>query len=190
MKKICYLITLLVITSCGSAKYSYSLDESLGYKQGKWLLNTVFEKEKHPHINEYAESYFMNKIEGTVSTLLEIQNNSAGLMKAIVPFEPSKKQLKEIKKATDYHYLINIKTIVISKDLNGFIGNTKYGVSYKKNAVRIEIDIYDLNKMQLVSSNSATAIEEYKLNEEPNWSLARGIIRLKTGALKRLIKRL
>ena len=126
MKNIFYLLGILF--SCNGTKYVCTFDENidaLDFSKGTWILNNPFEKEES-RMQYIAQTYFKKVLGDSLKSIDEFRNIGFGLMKAEIPFEPSKEELKEIKTATGYDYLINIKGIVFKDELSGFIRGNNF----------------------------------------------------------------
>jgi hypothetical protein len=192
MRKIVFIILLVGLFGCAGPKYISTFDknhDALDFSKGKWILNKPFEKEES-RMQYMAHTYFKKILGDSLKLIDEVKNIGSGLMKAEIPFSPSKEELREIKAGTDCDYLINIKGTVLNDEMSGFAGGTTYGSTIKTNAAKVELNIYDLNHLKLLSSSSIIGKEKRELNaKDYDWSIVESAKVIKNMGLYRLIKK-
>ncbi len=192
MRKFLLIIILIGLFGCAGPKYVSTFNknrDALDFSKGKWVLNKPFENEKS-RMPYMAQTYFKKILGDSLKLIDEVRNTGSGLMKAEIPFNPSKEELREIKIGTDCDYLINIKETVLKDEMSGFAGGTTYGSTIKTNAAKVELNIYDLNHLKLLSSTSIIGKEKRELNAKNyDWGLVESVEAIKYMGLYRLIKK-
>ena len=153
MKKFFFLLLIMVIASCGGAKYNYFFDtgKQLDFSKGKWILNNTESNSKIFDRELYDASFKeFEKILG--DSLLEMNElRSSKLVAPKIKFNLAEIDLKELRQNTDSDYLINIKGNAISDGAGSLtLGNETENSS---NRASVSINIYDLNAAILISSS-------------------------------------
>ena len=190
MNKILVIILLATLFGCRGAKYTSTFsNSSLDFSKGRWVLNDVFDKDEDSRLYDYALKHFGEILGDSLFEMRNVRNTGSGLMIADVNFELTQKDLKEIKNGTLCDYLINIRAIVLKDEMSGFTGATTYGSRVRTNSVKVDINIYDLNKLELLSNSSIIGQDKRELTEDQDWGLVTGVNTIKTMGLYRLIKK-
>lgn len=190
MKKIIIIVLLASLFGCIGAKYTTSFEKgsSLDFTKGKWVLNEVYEKE-NSRMYDYALKSFGNILGDSLFEIHKTKNISSNLMKAKFPFNLTKEELKEIKVGTKCNYLINIKGSILKDDMSGFVGATSYGVSFKSNIAKVDILIYDLDNLEIISNASVIGKYERTQKSDQSWDIVTEAKTIKIVGLNKLIKK-
>lgn len=191
MKKIIFIVLLIGLYNCRGAKYirTFEKGKSLNFNSGKWVLNEVYE-ERNSQMFNYALKHFGKIIGDSLFEMQNVRNMGSGLMRADIPFELAKEVMEEVREGTGCDYLINIKATVLNNEMSSFTGSTPYGYgsSVKKNSAKVDIKIYDLNELVLLSSSSIIGVDKRELNEEQDWGLVTQPETIKIMGLYRLMR--
>ncbi|CAM1352677.1 hypothetical protein [Tenacibaculum insulae] len=152
MKKILVLFVVLILTACHSIKYTHSgnVNSRLDFKKGKWLLHTV---EAPKSIKESLTNIANEKFIALLGNRFSDVNTTRGiLLPANITTNLNKTDLRDIKNGTGYDFFIKINATVISDE----VGDLEIGkvISSVENIGEIRIDIYDLNLLDILYSQS------------------------------------
>ena len=147
------VLIILVLYSCGSAKYSCLFDtgKELDFSNGKWLLNRTESNSKIFDTELYHNSLknFKNILG---DSLIEINDlRSTKLVAPKIKFDLSTLDLQELKRDTDCDYIINIGGNIISDGAGTLTFSNQNENS--SNRASVSISIYDLNTETLISSS-------------------------------------
>jgi hypothetical protein len=192
MKKIfllCFLAGLLM--QCAFPGYTFeNKGQTVGvdFRTGTWLLNHVDApmgiEEK---INKQAFEDFHSILKGRLS---RIQDKKSLLIKQNIPFNPSKIELENLKKGTDFDYFINLKAANVKKDFELFsLGNRK-NTPQEKNSNEIVLEIYDLNQLDIIYSQKVIASAELDENNQGDVHFAMPSNNMILKGYKKLFKKL
>ncbi len=136
MKNLFFFLIPFFISSCGHTKYaySYSIEESIDFSNGKWILNEAITNYKSDRIQNIALHYFREILKDSLFEINELRHDK--LISTKTPFEPNTKELEDLKIGTECDYLINIKSILVKEEMSSFatappIGNTKKRIRQK-----------------------------------------------------------
>ena len=188
-RKIWGCVFIISLSSCVTAKFKTNIVKTsdLTELSGKFLLND-FEGKSIFKINEEAYEELNAIIKDSIIKIESIRPSILGLYNYIIPFELTKKELEDIYVLTNIEYLINIKSTILKDDLSLFVGSTTYGTTGKINKVRLEISLYDLQKVTLLSHKIIEGVIEVDVNTEDHWTLVQSVENMQLRSLKKIIR--
>jgi hypothetical protein len=108
-------------------------------------------------------------------------------MSSNIPFNPTKEEMLDIKKATLCDYLINIKSRVLSDQMSSFVGSAGVGAAIRENAASTTIRIFDLNRLELISEATISGRDKRILSEEFDYGRSTSVSAIKQMGAIRLI---
>lgn len=188
MNKFVYVVLFVLTTlfSCHKPQYSRNGDikGSLDLRKGEWLLNTINAPINHQNnLTRLAKSEFSKLLSYRFKTL---DNNSIELENII--FEDNPSVLKAIHKSLKIDYLINIKSNVLSDDIE----DIKIGTSLKrlKNQVKVSLDIYNLNTATKIYSQEIDAKLTIGAHDNKDLTFVLSTKKLSVKALKKILRNL
>ena len=161
------VILLITFTSCGGAKYNYNFDKgkNVNFKEGKWILNEPYLNYKDKDAYTFAKTEFEEILGDSLLEMVELRQTK--LIGDQLPFEPTKKQLQEIKDFSNCDFLINIQSKIIRDEMGNSAHSSNFGSVTKYNEATSKILIYDLNKLELISeATSFGVVKETKTPED------------------------
>ncbi|MCF6296819.1 MAG: hypothetical protein L3J08_02365 [Flavobacteriaceae bacterium] len=187
MRKLLFLSLLFV--GCVSVKYTYTFDhKAIDFSKGKWVLNKTFEVDKSSMMDEIAFDHFEKILGDSLFGIDEVVNTGSGIMNPSVPYKPTINELKEIQKGTGCDYLINIKGTIVRDDIG--IYGTHNPISFKSRIAKVDIIIYNLNTLELISHTTETGTVERTLRKEDSITISiPSVESIKRQALLKLIKK-
>ena len=153
MKKILLISIIVVLYSCGGAKYTYLFDtgKELDFSDGKWILNRT-ESNSKIFDNELYYNSLKNFKNILGDSLIEMNDlRSSKLVAPKIKFDLSELDLQELKRDTECDYIINIGGNVISDGAGTLTYSNQNENS--SNRASVSISIYDLNAETLISSS-------------------------------------
>lgn len=186
---LCFLSILL--TNCAFPAYTFeNKGQTVGvdFRTGNWLLNYV---EAPIGIEEKMNQQAFDDFHSILKTRLSrIQDKKSLLIKREIPFNPSKIELENIKKGTDFDYFINLKASNLKKDFEMFsVGNRK-NLPQEKNSNEIILEIYDLNQLDIIYSQKVIASAELDENNQGDVHFAMPSNNMILKGYKKLFKKL
>lgn len=187
MKKVFFILIIIVFGSCHSTKYYHSgnVNSRLNFQKGKWLLKNI---ESPKNIQDVLTKIANEEFETLLGKRFSIATNVGGVfVPNTIPNDPSKSVLKDIKNGTGYDFLINIKAKKISDEV-GFLetGNT---VSSVENSGKITLEIYDLNLLEKIYSQSAMGKMHIPKNNE-NFGFSKSADNIIITGLTRMLRKI
>lgn len=153
MKKLFTLLTLVILISCNTVKYTHSgnVNSRLDFKKGTWLLNTSqIPFAINSNITAIAKEEFTGLLGNRFS---EVNEKRDIILPGKIPKELDKFILKDIKNGTSVDFFINITSVIIANEV-GVFGETSTLMSSSENTGEITIDIYDLNLLEKFYSHT------------------------------------
>lgn len=153
MRKIFFVLSMALLASCGSAKYTYYFDtgKQLDFDTGKWVLNRSQSNSKIFDSKLYENSKKQFK-EILGDSLLKIDDlRTSKLVAPKLKFDLSASDLLQLQRDTDCDYLINIQGNSISDGAGTLTFSDQENNS--SNRASVSIAIYDLNAGLLISSS-------------------------------------
>lgn len=161
MKKIAILLFLATFFSCsnGVSYISEKQNSNLGvdFTKGTWLLNKIdCPNNVLNDLTGLANTRFGAHLKDRMYSTSSLNND---LISTKIEFNPSKKELQELKKLTVFDFIINIKAENLKENLPKIdITNHKYK-NKSSNRGSVEVEIYDLNALEISYSKKITGIE-------------------------------
>lgn len=188
MKKILLYTLLVLSTSCHTAHYThdlYSTSYGIDYRKGKWVINDVSAPETiKEKLTDIAYDFFYDELGPQLKKPEDITTYSL----PYVPIDPDTLRLEQFKTATNFDYLINIKSETTKDD----IGPLKIGDTYRKEkkiAYTI-LQIYDLNTFETIYSRKVTG--EITITEDDNkdFAFVKSSYSMMVKCLKKILKKI
>lgn len=184
-----FILFVCLISSCVSTKYTYNFDKgkSLDFSSGKWILNKPYANKNIEHLEDIAFNEFNTIIIDSLYKIEDIRNVS--LIGLKLPYKLSADKLGDLKIGTYGDFIINYKVDIISDELNSLSSPPPIGTVRKINEVLVEILIYDIKNLELLSRSSILGRAKLDINEEDSgWNLADTPKVISRKALSKLIK--
>lgn len=154
-KIIIVLLLTLSISSCGGAKYNYNFErgKKINFKKGKWILNKPFTNYEDYDAYKIAKEEFEKILGDSLLELIELRRTK--IIEKQLPLNPTTKELLEIKEFTDCNFLINIESKIIKNQMGNSSHHPNQGIVTKYNEAETKIQIYDLDKLELLSESTS-----------------------------------
>lgn len=188
MKKTLILLIIITFTSCHIPRYTYfgNVNSSLDFSKGRWLLNDIeSSKNIKNNLTKIADKEFSKLLGNRFSILNETEGI---LIPRKITSNPSKSILKDIKNGTGFDFFINIRTETMSDE----IGDIQIGHVYSKheNSVEINIEIYDLNLLEKIYSQSVIGNLSIPEDDNQDFAFAKGTNRMIINGFKKIMKKI
>lgn len=188
----CFLpSTLFILLGCDSAKMTYNFDQGkhLNFNSGKWIVNEPKTSNNRTKIvKELAIKEFGKVI--TKDSLFDIVAlRKTKLIDKVLPNEPSKEELKQLKLMTGCDYLINIENEIIGENEGSFRFSSTVGVAKIINKASTNIKIYNLNTLKLISNTFSMAKDKVIERENSGFNYLTSSISLAKKSLINLIRK-
>ena len=187
MKKLILYLFLILITSCKTASYIQDIDSTpygIDYREGKWLLNDVNApsaiKDK---LTKMAYKSFHKELGGQLKKPEDLSRTSLPYL----PIKPNKLELEQIKKETNFDYVINIE----SKSTKNDIGSLKIGETYhrRKNVAQTTLEVYDLNTLEIIYSRKVIGQVVIDENDTEDFAFVKSSDGIMINCLKKILKK-
>ena len=146
----------LSISSCGGAKYNYNFErgKNINFKSGKWILNEPFTNYIDNNAYKFSKEEFEIFLGDSLLDLTELRRTK--IIEKQLTLNPTLEELLEIKKFTNCNFLINIDSKIIKDQMgNSSLHTPSIGTVTKYNEAQTKIQIYDLDKLELISESTA-----------------------------------
>lgn len=185
-----HLFLFVCFTNCNLPKYVLAnKTQTIGvdFTSGKWLVNDIdAPKNVVDRLTELVKTDF----EEILKNRFIIKSEANNLLIPIkIKFQPSKKDLKDLKKATNFDFLVNIKATTIREDFSSIDVTPKALNIDKENRSEVILEIYDLNTLDIVFSQKVIATTRMaERNSDVHFSKSSRELQL--GAYKKLFKNL
>lgn len=188
MKKSILYLFLILLASCKTASYMHDIESTpygLDYSEGKWLLNEVNSPTSiKEQLTKIAYKSFQKELGDNLKKPEDLSNSSLPYL----PIEPNKLELEQIKKETNFDYVINIE----SKSTKNDIGSLKIGETFdrRKNVAQTTLEVYDLNTLEVIYSRKVigqVVIDELDTEDFAFVKSADGIM---INCLKKILKKI
>jgi hypothetical protein len=170
MRKTGILLVLVsaAISSCGkwnsSGHYqNYPNNIRLDLTQGKWLLNEI--DAPNQARNDLKELAFEKLERFLGNRLVYVYDAKIPGLPARIPMNPTKAVLKNLKEVSGYDFFINIKAANIPQETATKIlvpGNFSDRIARST----VVIEIYDLNKQQIIFGRKSTNSKRFEYNPD------------------------
>lgn len=189
MKKITLLLLCLQLMSCAFPTYvtqDQKIQSGLDFSNGKWLLNTV---DAPYFVSKKLTKMVIEDFNKQLKTDLNYVPTTKGLLlPPIISFNPTQKELKDLKAGTNFDYFINLKASVVKEEIGAVDYSTHNKLSQDHNNVIVfTLEVYDLNNLEIIYSktiNGSVAIDK----NSNNLILAKTTDGLILGAYKKIRK--
>lgn len=175
------LFLILSITSCGGAKYNYNFEKGkkVNFKTGKWILNEPFSNYESYNTYKFAKEEFEEILGDSLVELIELRQTK--IIEEQLPLNPTTKELLEIRKFSECNFLINIDSKIIKDQMgNSSHSSPNVGVVTKYNEAQTKIQIYDLDKLELISESSAFGQVKVTKRADDDESIVEGLLNYTT----------
>ena len=187
-KSVGLLLLAFTLYACNLPSYVFdnkTQTTGVDFTQGKWLLNTIDAPDNvQDKLTQLARTDFAEKLDDRLSYIPETKGL---LLPPKIGFQPTKAILENLKKGTQYDYLINIKAAQTRNDF-GAIDLTPHRLTHDaENSNKVILEIYDLNTQQILYSQKVMATVRTKKDKQ-YIHLSKPSYNLIVGAYKKLIK--
>lgn len=181
MKKF-LLGTLLLLTILSCRTYPYYRENGLqtsgiDFSKGKWILGSiVVEPAFQDELTKLAFDDFTKHLDNRL--INGLQDRSL-LVATNIPLNPSKSNIRDLKKGTNCDFYINIKCESKRNDGNQFDVSEKTYYKKQLTFAKVSLEVYDLNTGTIVFSQAvSTAFDEnIGLSSKPARKLILGCYR-------------
>lgn len=189
MKKILFILVVIIITSCNSVKYVHkgNANSRLDFKEGKWLLNHVTSSK---NVKEYGLTKIASeKFSELFGDRLLLVNTKKGiLIPGVISENLDKSILKDIKNGSGCDYFIDVRTKKTSDEVDVFgAGNDL--MSSNENVGEVNLTIYDLNLLEEIYSQSVVGTLFIPENQN-NFALSKTSGSIIASGLKKIMKKI
>lgn len=188
MKKLILFFSLILLASCKTASYVHDLDSTpygIDYRAGKWLINNVESPIAiNKKLTKIAYDGFYKNLGNQVKKAEDLPNISL----SYIPLQPNKMVLEQVKKASNFDYLINIKCVSSKNDA----GSIKMGKTYsrKRNVAEAILEVYDLNTFEIIYSRKVIGKVSIDENDNEDFLFVKDANGIMVSSLKRIMKRI
>ncbi|MBP4140061.1 hypothetical protein [Flavobacterium geliluteum] len=188
-KRILILYISLQLTSCTFPSYVFQerkMQTGLDFTSGKWLLNTV---DAPYNVNAKLTQIIIKDFTQHLDTRLNYVPKTKGLfLPQNTPFNPTKKEIKNLKIGTNFDYFINVKALKSKQNL-GAIDITPHRFrNESETSVIVQIEIYDLNNEEIIYSETVEGSVAISNNNNNDIIFSKSADGLIFGAYKRIKK--
>lgn len=174
----------MILSSCNFTNYYlYNKDKTNGvdFSKGKWLLGEIdVNKDVKDDLTNLVLKNFKEILAERIKYTL---TEKTLLLPSKTPLNPTKSQIQNLKKGTNYDYFINIKCSNSRNDLSDFkLIEHSYYIKQMSFAL-FTLEIYDLNQGKIIYTQTASG------NIEEDMSITfRPAYNIIMGCEKRIIK--
>lgn len=189
MKKYYLLIALpFLIVSCSFPNYIFenqAQSTGVDFTIGKWLLNDVdAPPEVEDQLSELVEKDFKNFLNDRLTQVSEARGL---LLPRKININPSKKDLDDLKKGSQFDFFINVKASHNKQEF-GALDITPHTLNQGgTNQSQVILEVYDLNLGQIIYSQRVIgSIDKPVDNQDVH--ISKPSSSLLIGAYKKLIK--
>ena len=188
MKRFVVLL-FIILSGCRGAKYSvYSSNFYFDSYPGKWVLNEI-EDDYKSRLYKGAYEHFSKHLKDSLIVLGDVRHKGDGIMDFKIPFEPTANQLKAIKQSTNCDYLINIKATTLKDEKEHISLAVDEKSTIEENAAKVELNIYDLNSLELVSGAYVIGVDKREISRSDIVGLMTTPESIKINGLWKLLKK-
>lgn len=190
IEKLKYAIFCLLISSCGNTKYSYEYERGkhLDFSKGLWILNKPYSNKNINHLYDIAYNSFGVFLKDSLKEIDDLREYS--LIKNTLPYNPNHRELRDLQIGTNCDFLINYRVTIMEEDMGSFTSPPPLGTVIDINQAKVEILIYDLNTLEIISQSAIIGKAEIEINaEESGWEYVQTASTISKKALAKLIKR-
>ncbi|MFZ0595589.1 MAG: hypothetical protein WAM46_01290 [Flavobacterium sp.] len=190
MKKITIILLLaLQLMSCAFPTY-VSIDRKiktgLDFHNGKWLLNTI----DAPYFTDdkLTKTVIKDFTKHLKSNLNYLPKTRGVLLPGNIPLNPNRKEITDLKTGSNFDYFINIKATVVKEQIGIIDFNTHNSQNSEyRNEVKVIVEIYDLNNLEIIYSNTINGSVQIVQNSN-DFYIAKTTNGLILGAYKKIMK--
>ncbi|OXG00143.1 hypothetical protein BC749_102289 [Flavobacterium araucananum] len=190
MKKIALILLFcLQLMSCAFPSYvsqDRKIQTGLDFHSGKWLLNTI--DAPYPSDEKLTKIALKDFTKHLKNNLSYVPKTKGILLPRNITFDPTKKQLTDLKAGTNFDYFINVKAKVVKEEIGAvdFSTHNHRGKSYR-NEVTVIVEIYDLNNLEIIYSQTVNGSVQIVENSN-DFYMAKTTDGLIVGAYKKIMK--
>jgi hypothetical protein len=181
---------IIVTTSCNRVVYSTDYDikkQGVDFREGKWILAKMdCPSEFYPDLNEAVNNSFIGYLKDRFYSSLP--SKSSLLLANKLALNPDQKTLEKLKKESLYDFIINIKAEKISEDAGGTIALTSTENILPKNSVRLTLEVYNLNSLEIVYTKSYYGYTETQRKEKTDINFVKTNKQIIIGCFKKIMK--
>ena len=184
-------IIVLLFSSCINTKYTYDFKKGkdINFSTGKWILNKPYTNQEIKHVYDAALSEFRSILGDSLLEITDLRGRDYLIQKKI-PYHPTKQHLEDIRIGSNCDFIINYEITLLKNEIGSISSPPLLGTVKQTNEATVEILIYDLNSLELVSQTSILGKAELEINEdEKGWDLVNPSSVIARNALIKIIKR-
>jgi hypothetical protein len=189
-KNILILFLALQLISCAFPTYVSQdkriIQTGLDFHNGKWLLNTI----DSPYFldDKLTKTVIKDFTKHLKSNLYYAPKTKGLLLPQNIAFNPTKKELTDLKAGSNFDYFINIKAKVVKEQIGAIDFSThNYPNKEYRNEVLVVTEIYDLNNLEIIYSNTINGSVQIVENSN-DFYMAKTTNGLILGAYKKIMK--
>ncbi len=182
----------IIFSSCHSAKYTSNSGSKgvLDFTEGKWILNNaVCENCDKTSLEAKMFDFFKECIKDSLVLLDEERKMS--LIKDVIPFEPSKSELKAMAEGTNAAYLITLKGEVIKDEFAAFGYEPDQDNADYENISASSIAFYDLKtqtQIHFVNTRGTLSVSKSMDDDDGDFVFGPSSVNILNKATKKNIK--
>lgn len=188
-KNILILFLALQFVSCAFPTYvsqDKRIQTGLDFHNGKWLLNTI----EAPYFSDdkLTKTVIKDFTKHAKTNLYYAPKTKGLLLPPNIAFNPTKKEITDLKAGSNFDYFINIKAKVVKEQI-GVIDFSTHNYPNKefRNEVLVVVEIYDLNNLEIIYSNTMNGSVQIVENSN-DFYMAKTTNGLILGAYKKIMK--
>ena len=187
-KTLAYSVLILLLTSCGNTKYvsNFKKGKEIDFSNGKWILNKPYTNEDIKHVYDISLKDFRSILGDSLLEIDDLRRDY--LIDTKLPYHPTKQQLKDIRIGTNCDFIINCEIKLLKNEIGSISTPPPFGTVTRINEASVEVLIYDLNALELVSQSSITGRAKLEISaDDGGWDLVNPSTVIARKALSKII---
>ena len=190
MKKTTLLLLFSVLlVSCNLPSYVFvdnAIATGLDLREGKWLLNEIVDPTT---TSNAAKNLIVKKLGNRLGNRLTYANDSMGLLlPKNVKSNPTKENIRDLKKGSAFDFFINVKIILKNNSLSDLdVTNHKFNKNLSK-SVEVLFEVYDLNGIAITYSKKVIGSVGIAENNNSDINFSKSTSKLVLGCLNKIIR--
>lgn len=168
-----FLVILFLLSSCRGPKIllNSEVNQNIDFRKGRWALANPNYNENWNHFEDKYYEKFKSLIGDSLRTTDELRRYC--LLPNGLDYEQSKESLEQIGKVLpEFDYLIMCRAKVVAEEPSSIsTHDIGQGSSVFHNEILVEISIYDLKRLELVSRINGTGVSYDISSPGDSWRL-------------------
>jgi hypothetical protein len=158
----------------------------LDLREGKWLLNEIVDPTT---TSNAAKNLIVKKLGNRLGNRLTYTNDSKGLLlPKNVKSNPTKENIRDLKKGSGFDFFINVKIILKNNSLSDLdLTNNKFNKNLSK-SVEVLFEVYDLNGIAITYSKKVIGSVGIAENNNSDINFSKSTSKLVLGCLNKIIR--